>query len=119
MPYKDPKDPRKKASQQKAQHNWYLKNKESHQKNTNENKRKARAKWQEYKATLCCTKCGQNHPSTLDFHHVIKDDKRSVNQLVGAGQYKEALKETQKCVVLCANCHRIFHHEERLAAKEK
>jgi len=115
MPYKDNEVRRAKQAEYSAR--YYLANKEKVQLLTNKNKRETRAKWQQYKGTLCCAKCGQNHPSTLDFHHVNKDDKRSVNQLASGGRYKDALEETKKCIVLCANCHRIHHHEERQLKK--
>ena len=77
----------------------------------------ARAKWAEFKATLSCTKCGENHPATLDFHHVVKSkDNVKVYKLTADGAYKKALEEIKKCVVLCANCHRKHHYEE---AQEK
>lgn len=69
--------------------------------------------WRAFKATLSCTVCGESHPSALDFHHVIKENKQSVAKLISGYQYARARKEvTEKCIVLCANCHRKLHSEE-------
>jgi hypothetical protein len=63
-----------------------------------------------------CTRCGYDEfIAALDFHH-IQDDKESTvaNLLLAAVVYKKAsmeavLAEAQKCILLCANCHRRFH----------
>jgi len=84
-------------------------------------KEKARQKWRDYKATLACVRCGENHPATFDFHHVVRlPDNRKVNRLLANNNYKAALKEIQeRCIVLCANCHRKLHHEELLEKKNR
>ncbi len=77
-------------------------------------------KWRIFKATLACIKCGQNHPATFDFHHIDSTTKESsVNKLIKNRAFKRAMEEVKKCVVLCANCHRIHHHDERTAKKAK
>jgi hypothetical protein len=110
MSYKDPKDPR----QKEAQRQWYLRNKEAHKARTKANKEKYRERWRQFKATLKCALCKENHPNTLDFHHIIRDpSNRKVHRLVSDGQHRKAIKEIrEKCVVLCANCHRKGHYYE-------
>jgi hypothetical protein len=77
-------------------------------------KKSARQKWAEYKATLSCVECGENHPATLDFHHFIRSkDNVKVYRLTANGAYKKALEEIKKCVVLCSNCHRKHHYLEK------
>jgi hypothetical protein len=84
------------------------------------NRDKAKDRWREYKASLACVQCGENHPATFDFHHVIrKPDNQKVNKLLSNKSYKKAIKEIkERCVVLCANCHRKLHHDEWLATKK-
>lgn len=80
-------------------------------------KREGRALWEEYKDTLSCRKCGESHPATFDFHHVIRGPGiKKVHKLVADGMFKRAAEEVKKCIVLCANCHRKLHWEE---AQEK
>ena len=73
-------------------------------------------KFQEYKKTLFCEICGENHPATLDFHHknpLTKIDTIT-NLLRQKGWSFERLlqEEIPKCQVLCSNCHRKLHYEE-------
>jgi hypothetical protein len=118
MPYKDPAVRKAKAKGYSAKH--YAANADKVKNKTREKRSSLRKEWKAYKATLYCTKCGFNHTAALDFHHVDPSNKTdSVNQLVSDGRFKAAMEEVQKCVVLCANCHRIHHHEERHAAKKK
>ncbi len=59
-------------------------------------------------------RCGIKDPRVLDFHHVNGKDK-----LFGIGGFRRAVgfeqikKEIEKCEVVCANCHRIVHDEQR------
>lgn len=113
MPIKDPEQRRIKQRQYSNKH--YHSHREEHIERIRLQKIRMRAEWEEYKSTLECVQCGQNHPATLDFHHVIKDPaNRKISELTQNGAYKQARKEIEaKCVVLCASCHRIWHHEER------
>jgi hypothetical protein len=58
--------------------------------------------------------CGEDHPSTLDFHHEDPAKKEaSVRQLLDNGySQKRILAEIAKCIVLCSNCHRKLHWSE-------
>lgn len=73
--------------------------------------------FKEYKKGLKCEKCGEDRPWVLDFHHVNPLEKDiEVIHLIRASSKKRALKEIDKCMVLCANCHRDHHYQERLNA---
>ena len=58
-----------------------------------------------------CKDClGTFIPSVYDFHHVdpaIKDANASI--LFKKGLTAKVIEELKKCVMLCANCHRIRH----------
>jgi hypothetical protein len=117
MPYKDPAVYKAKAKEYSAKH--YQKTKEATKKRSSERRSSMRKDWKAYKSTLYCTKCGFNHIATLDFHHIDPATKTaSVNDLVSNGKYALAMEEAKKCIILCANCHRIHHHDERQAAKK-
>jgi hypothetical protein len=116
MPYKDANV--KKLKHAEYSRDYYLKNGEKVRKRASELKREKRAVWSAFKSTLKCTNCGFSHPVAIDFHHIDLTNKRSVNELAQSGNYKAAREEIKKCIVLCANCHRIHHHEERLKKKK-
>jgi hypothetical protein len=78
-----------------------------------QNKRKSKQReWlREYKKKLSCVRCGFNDWRCLDFHH--KGDKdNEVSNMIGLSK-KRILDEISKCEVVCANCHRIIHFEEK------
>jgi hypothetical protein len=75
-------------------------------------RKKALKRWlSEYKSTLQCIKCGENHPACLEFHHRNpKEKKFEVTRAVNCLLSKErVLEEIAKCDVLCVNCHRKLH----------
>lgn len=112
MPFKD--DELRKQKQREYSKQWYEKNKKQHQAGVKRNKAEGKKKWIEFKASKKCSHCGAQHAAIIDFHHVIKEEKQSVFYLASKRNYKAAMKEAQeKCIPLCANCHRIFHWEER------
>lgn len=60
-----------------------------------------------------CAKCGDNRSYVLDFHHKDPHEKSFTIGKMSKGT--EALQEEiEKCVCLCANCHREFHHFEKM-----
>ena len=66
-----------------------------------------------YLSTHHCVGCGESDPLVLEFDHVkgqkLKDVSRLVNDCVKWGIIQ---KEIEKCVVLCANCHRRKTHKQ-------
>ena len=116
MPYKDPKVSKEKHKEYSAK--YYENNKETEKARINERRDKKRKEWQDYKASLSCSKCGFSHPACIDFHHPPGTKEHSVNTLAQNGRFKLAYKEFAKCIVLCANCHRIHHYDERQKKKE-
>ena len=69
------------------------------------------------KSSRRCKKCGESHPACLEFHHTNRQEKDSeISKLVGRGAAKQRLwKEIQRCDILCANCHRKHHYEEKMS----
>ena len=57
-----------------------------------------------------CIICGEQDHACLDFHHVNGDDKQyNISSIISNLSIKEIEEEMDKCVVLCANCHRKLH----------
>ena len=71
--------------------------------------------WTEYRRTLSCSKCGEGHIATIDFHHPDSIKKKAdIRILFDRGvSIKRIEREIEKCIVLCSNCHRKLHWEER------
>ena len=109
MPYKNPEE--RKAYRRK----WYAKNREKEIDHIRRRKKEIRKWFLEFKSNLKCTKCGEKHPATLDFHHVKKNKDRGVALMAYYGYSIERIKkEMDKCIVLCSNCHRKEHYKEKL-----
>ena len=71
-----------------------------------------RRKWLvEYKKTLNCLRCGENHPATLTFHYLKGSDKSFEigNAIVKGVSLQKLVAEIEKCEALCANCHAKEH----------
>ena len=113
MPYKDPAVRAQKQKEYSKKH--YEKNKSTIKANSANTKRSIRAQFREFKSSLSCTICGENHPATLDFHHhTPHKDNIKISKLLVDGRIALAMREIkEKCVVLCANCHRKHHYEEQ------
>jgi len=63
-----------------------------------------------------CYKCGlkSEYVSVYDLHHINPNDKDpKFNKLLDSWGWKRIEEEIKKCLLLCANCHRIIHEQER------
>lgn len=94
---------------------WYARNKVHARSKVMERRATLKIWLRNLKQYLACSKCGENHFSCLEFHHQnpkIKD--KPVSATISDGWSKERiLREIEKCIVLCANCHRKMHFRER------
>lgn len=70
----------------------------------------------EYKKDKFCINCGFSHPAALDFHHRNPTTKIAlVSQMPNYGWSLAKIKEEiDKCDILCANCHRILHYNQKI-----
>jgi hypothetical protein len=66
-----------------------------------------RAKISEWKAIRGCSACEENDPVCLDMHHL--DPTTKEGDPSRRGRFENFLKEAEKCVVLCRNCHAKVH----------
>ena len=97
---------------------WYQRNKEEHKKTAKKNKHVAKKVAREYIWNYLsdhpCIDCGNSDPHVLEFDHIRGKKKKTISQLAGEGYSIKAIdKELAKCVVRCANCHRIKTAKER------
>ena len=117
MPYKDPE--KRKIYAKVASTTYYAKNKELVKATSAIRSRKFRADWALFKATLFCSVCGFSHPAAMDFHHPPGTKTHSVHKLAQGASSKLLQIEISKCIVMCANCHRVHHHDEKIAGRKK
>ena len=113
MPIKDLEKRKEKQREYSKKH--YAANRDKQIARNSANKKRLRQEFLAFKSTLSCEKCGENHPATLDFHHVISHpSNKKIHTLTKNSAYDAAIKEIMdKCIVLCSNCHRKHHWEER------
>ena len=61
------------------------------------------------KTAAGCCDCGYNkNPVALEFDHVNGTKARNVS---ACGSIAAAMKEAEKCVIRCSNCHQIATHD--------
>lgn len=105
MPYKNIENKRASWRRYYARHKTEIKQQIRRRKAAN------RKLFQEYKKTLKCKRCPENHPACLDFHHKEGKKEQYVSVLAARGYgMKRILEEIKKCEVLCSNCHKKLHY---------
>lgn len=67
-----------------------------------------------------CLICNQQYELPIfDFHHIDKTTKEgAISDIIANKSIKDMSRELSKCVLLCANCHRLFHYNENKDGKE-
>lgn len=59
-----------------------------------------------------CADCGQSFPNCCyDFHHLDMSNKSENPSYFIRLKRERAIEELMKCVMLCANCHRVRHFQ--------
>jgi hypothetical protein len=92
----------------------YLKNKKKYIGKASDYRKNMIEWFYEIKKELKCEICDEKRYWVLDFHHNNPDEKHDeVSILIRKGSKKKILEEIEKCSVLCANCHRDLHFNEK------
>lgn len=91
----------------------YAESKHLHKASVKKYKNGRKQRFQEWKRTLSCILCGEPSSCCLDFHHVNPEEKEiAINKAVEHWSWDRIMKEINKCVVVCSNCHRKIHAGE-------
>lgn len=54
--------------------------------------------------------CDENEPCCLDYHHIDPSGKvGNISKLSRSRDWVTIINEINKCILLCANCHRKLH----------
>ena len=88
------------------------KNRAAYNQKSNERRHERKKRMIEYKGGKCLDCSGQFHWSAMDFHHLDSTTKHRDPGLLMGNTDETLKKEVDKCVLLCANCHRIRHFNE-------
>ena len=94
-----------------ANRRWYLKNKKEVAKYQRGYIARKHQRFLEWKSKQKCSRCPENHPSCLEFHH-RDPSKKDFNISQGWRlnySWDRLMLEIEKCEILCANCHRKIH----------
>ena len=92
---------------------YYQNNKKKILKKQNLKREKIRQYIRDYKLFKGCSVCGYNKCSAaLDFHHEGEKELNISKAIANRRSLKIIKEEMEKCVVLCANCHREIHSKK-------
>lgn len=69
----------------------------------------AAAAYREWKSTLSCSVCDEREPCCLEMHHKNPAEKEFSLGKRGKKRLIATLKEAEKCICLCSNCHKKVH----------
>lgn len=64
----------------------------------------------------CCSRCNKEYPlSSYSFHHTEPEHKDfTISKTMTSVSFNKMLKELDKCILVCQNCHVEIHHEKNL-----
>ena len=89
---------------------WYADNRDRRQQLANERNQNRKKEWISKMGGRCFDCKGVFSPCVYDFHHIKGKDVNPSRALTWASDKIES--ELSKCVLLCANCHRLRHFEK-------
>ena len=98
------------SCQREYRRQHYLANKEKYCRKAREWDKQFYDWWWEYKSQYSCSRCGEDHPACIQFHHVGEKED-NVSSLLGTGNKEKIIQEIAKCIPLCANCHFKEHYK--------
>ena len=113
MPSKDwLSDPKNQERRRESRRKWYHNNKEKSCSKIKQRKKEIKEWFSNYKTNLKCEICSENHPATIQFHHIDPKEKElEISLAINNGwSINKILSEINKCQVLCANCHFKLHY---------
>jgi len=92
----------------------YNRNKQTTLNRNLKNKKRNQEWYRDFKSKLKCEKCGETHIACLDFHHQDRNSKEfEVSNLIyNTYSLEKIMREVEKCIILCSNCHRKLHYVE-------
>ena len=91
---------------------------EYHNRKAKESRERRRALINELKSEPCSI-CGASYPPyVMDFHHVDPASKEIAIGKKVTWKLDKLLREIEKCVLLCANCHRQVEHGDLEVPKQ-
>lgn len=73
-------------------------------------KNRIKARYFVWKSKQKCSLCDESTPECLDLHHIDSTTKdKEIGRMLQDGSWSKLQREIDKCVVVCANCHRKIH----------
>lgn len=120
MPYKDAD--KRRAYNRRYQKVYYANNAKKRKTEVALRRKNIRRWYDDVRRKTNCSKCGlsgETCPWLLEYHHRVPGTKiAGVSHLVSNGYSRKRIEEEMaKCDILCSNCHRIHHYEEKLEGK--
>jgi len=91
----------------------YLKYKEQYLARSKARRKNGRDFIREIKENVGCYFCEESRSACLDFHHEGYEQKCFVVSEILNYNRDKLINEIKKCIVVCANCHRIIHSEDK------
>ena len=92
-------------------HEQYIKYKKYYEKKADNDHKRNKEDLKNLKVNGCAI-CGYNECApALDFHHANEEDKKfTINSYSMTYKSERIIEELNKCILLCANCHRKIHN---------
>lgn len=108
---KNQKQSRCRTCSNKYNRKYYQEGEKTNQlKRVKANNKIVREKYNEWKNDKSCSNCEESANECLELHHLDPSLKEGApSQIIGSKGWKAFLKEAEKCIILCSNCHKKVH----------